>query len=389
VTEGIQNHLDEDLDAITLPNPLELIGTEFSRVTIIGVGLIGGSIGLRIKSLASSCIVTGYDMPEVLDEALERGAIDRGAGDLSEAVAEADLIAICLPIDEIAKLLPTVMRVAKTGAIITDTAPTKMPLMKIANDVNNARGEYIGGHPMAGGTRPGIANAEPHLFENAYWLLTPSERVRSAPRESLSWWVRMLGAYPIVMEPELHDRVMAATTHLPFILAVSLSAWAASQSATVPVLPRLCTGYFQSMTSMASLPLASWEGALRHNHEEILAALDSFRAMLEICSKDVREGRLVELWQQAHIFQRKLSREQPGDWDSNSDLVITMPDRPGAIAKIAGLLAAHDIGIRDIHVIHVRERRGGSLKVVLESRNDARRALEILTMNGFSARMRD
>ena len=103
----------------------------------------------------------------------------------------------------------------------------------------------------------------------------------------------------------------------------------------------------------------------------------------------MRAGKLTEVWQQAHALQRRLSRERPGDWDANCELMVTVPDRPGTIAQIAGLLAAHNIGIRDIHVMYVRERRGGSLRVILQSRNEARRAMELLTFNGFSARMKD
>jgi prephenate dehydrogenase len=389
VSGNSEDHISDGLDTLTLPSPLDLMGFEFGRTTIVGVGLIGGSIGLRMKAMQPAGMVVGHDRADVLDEALERGAIDRGAGDLSEAVADADLVVLATPVEETAQLLPTILRVARAGSLVTDTAPAKAELTRIARETSGARALYIGSHPLAGSNRQGISNADAALFDNAYWLLTPSPEIPSAQRESLAWWVRLLGAYPLMVEPELHDRLVAVTTHVPFLLALALSSWAAAQSTGQPLLPRLCTGNFQSLTAMAGLPQAAWDGVLRMNKQEIEAALEGFKAVLDVCAKEYREGRLPEVWQQAHAFQRKLARERPGDWDANCELVVTVADRPGAIARIAGLLAAHDIGLRDIHVIYIRERRGGTLKVVLESRVDARRAMEILTEHGYSVRLRD
>jgi prephenate dehydrogenase len=386
---GPQSVFDEDVESMTFPDPLELMGVEFKRTAIIGVGLIGGSIGLRMKSMSYPGMLLGHDTPEVLDEALERGVIDRGVGDLSEAVADADLIVLAVPIDEIVKILPTVLKNAKPEAVITDTAPAKQELCRLAKATEGTRATYIGGHPLAGSNRQGIGNADASLFENGYWLLTPSEQTPQPVRESLWWWVRMLGAYPLALESELHDRVMAMTTHVPFIVAVALSNWIAQQSNTIPALPKLATGNFQTMTAMAGLPLGVWEGVLRMNQAQVTHALEEFRTVLEVCAKDLKDGKLEGLWQPAHALQRKLVRERPGDWDANCELVVTAPDRHGTIARIAGLLAANEIGIRDIHVIYVRERRGGRLMVVLETRAEARRAMDLLLEHGYAARLRD
>jgi prephenate dehydrogenase len=389
VSGNSEERISDGLDTLSLPSPLELMGFEFGRTTLVGVGLIGGSIGLRMKAMQPAGMVVGHDRAEVLDEAIERGAIDRGAGDLSEAIADADLVVLATPIEETVRLLPTVLRVARAEALVTDTAPAKAELSRVARETSGARAMYVGGHPLAGSNRQGISNADAALFDNAYWLLAPHAEIPHAQCESLAWWVRLLGAYPLTVEPELHDQLMAVTTHVPFVLALALSSWAAARSTGQPLLQRLCTGNFQSLTAMAGLPQAAWDGVLRMNQLEIEAALDGFRAVLDACIKEYQEGRLPEVWQQAHAFQRKLGRERPGDWDANCELVVTVADRPGAIARIAGLLAAHEIGIRDIHVIYIRERRGGTMKVVLESRVDARRAMEILTANGYSVRLRD
>ncbi|HEY3294739.1 MAG TPA: prephenate dehydrogenase/arogenate dehydrogenase family protein [bacterium] len=389
MADKTEQKMSASVETATLPDPLELVATEFSHTALIGVGVIGGSIGLKMKAMGYTGIIVGHDQPNVLDEALERGAIDRGVGDLSEAVMDADLIVLSTPIEETIKLLPTILKTAKPGAVVTDTAPVKVELAKLARETENAVGRYIGGHPLAGSSRQGVANADANLFDDAFWLLTPDADTMQVCRDTLMWWVRMLGAYPQAMDAETHDKIAAMVTHVPLMIALSLSNWVAQNSGEIPVLAKLATGNFQSMTSMAALPLGVWEGVVRSNQRELEAAMKEFREMLDGTMKDLQEGKFADLWQHAHAFQRKLARERPGDWDANCELVVTVADRPGTLARIAGLLAAHEIGIRDINVIYIRERRGGILKVVLESRADARRAIEILVEGGYTARLKD
>lgn len=373
----------ESLETLTVPDPLELMGVEFKRVAIIGVGLIGGSIGLRMKAMNYPGIIVGYDQPDVLDEALMRDAIDQGAGDLSEAVLGADLVVIAVPVDEAVNLLPTILKTAKTGAVVTDTAPAKVDLIRAAKETAKARGVYIGGHPLAGSRRQGVAGAVSELFVGAYYLICPPDNVSPEVIESLRWWVRMLGAYPLTLNAELHDRIIAITSHVPFVLALALSDWVARQSERTEHLMKLTTGHFQTITSLASLPLTAWEAALTINRERVLEELAEFRKVLEKAETELRAGRLQDLWQKAHAFQRRLSRERPGDWTSQCELVIATADRPGYIARISSLLASHDINICDIGVVHSREGVGGSLRIVLESHVTARKARDLLIQNGF------
>jgi prephenate dehydrogenase len=377
----------EALETFAFADPLESVTSDFDRIALIGVGVIGGSIGLRLKAMEYRGTVVGFDTPDVLREALERGAIDRGVGDISEAVAGADLIVLAVPVIEALGVLPTVIKQAKTGAVITDTCPTKWELERVALATAGA-GYYIGGHPLAGKDRQGIANADPDLFENAYWLLCPRESVPAESRESLTWWVRMLGAYPLALDAHRHDVVASLTTHVPLILALTLSQWLSERSATEPLLSRLASGNFQAMTALAALPPEMWEGVLHSNREIVLSAVREFQRALAEIEIQLGSNSLADIWQGAAEFQRKLSRERPGDWDANCELAVTVPDRPGTLARIASILAHHAINIRDIGLTFVRERRGGNLRVIVETRSDARRALEVLKFEGFSARLK-
>ena len=389
LVEKGSEQLADELSTLTLPSPLVQMEAEFKRTAIIGVGLIGGSIGMRMKQMEYGGHIVGHDRLEVLDEALARGAIDEGAGDLAQAVLMADLVVLATPADETIKLLPTVLRNAKPGALVTDTAPTKFEMLKLARSVTDARGVYIGGHPLSGSNRQGIANADANLFDSAYWLLTPTDQTPPAPRESLAWWVRMMGSYPLLLDAEVHDRLVAMTTHVPFVLALALSRWVSQRSQDEPLAQKLATGNFQTLTALAGLPYEMWHSVIETNRDQIAAAMADFRDVLDEAMRKLGTGELPEIWQEAHVFQKKLARERPGDWDANCDLVVTASDRPGSIARIAGLLATAEINIRDICVLYVRERRGGTLRVGLETRGDAKRALELLQHHGFSARMKE
>ncbi|MCC6476054.1 prephenate dehydrogenase/arogenate dehydrogenase family protein, partial [bacterium] len=135
---------------MSLPDTLDLLHADFRKAAILGVGLIGGSVGLRMKKMDYPATIVGYDRQEVLDEAIMRGAIDQGVGDISEAVVGADLIVLAMSVEEVERVLPTVLRTAKAGAVVTDTAGAKKALCELAQSLENPSATYVGGHPLAG-----------------------------------------------------------------------------------------------------------------------------------------------------------------------------------------------------------------------------------------------
>ncbi len=380
---------DAEIADLTLPDPLELLHHDFRKIALLGVGLIGGSIGLKLKAMGFTGSIVGYDKQDVLEEALMRGAIDHGAGDIAEALTGAELVVLAMDLSQVEQILPTVLRTCSPDSVIMDTTGAKAMLMNLAQDTSGARGVFIGGHPLAGSHRQGIANANPDLFASAYWLLTPPEGVPDERLGALKWWIRMLGAFPIILDAESHDRITAATTHMPLVFALALTDWLAVVSREVPLAQKLATGHFQTMTALSALPASAWESVLAANLSETKQALDSFCSHFEEIRKLFEAGKLDEVWQRAYSFQRKLARERPGDWDSQSELTVIVPDRPGTLARIAGLLAEHNINIRDIGMLHSRERHGGVLRVSLESQSDARSAIQILKQHGYTAMLRD
>jgi prephenate dehydrogenase len=378
-----------DEEILALPEIEELQHGEFNRIALIGVGMVGGSMGLALRESGYRGQITGLDKKEVLDEALALGAIDRAVGDLAEAVPSADLVVIATPVIETCKLLPTILRTAQSGAIVTDTGGAKAEVCTLASRTKKARGTFIGGHPLTGTARTGLANASAQLFSGAHYILTPLEKTSWHHLDSLKWWIRQLGASPLVLNPSQHDQLIGAVSHLPFLLALTLSEWIGGLAETSPILSKLAQGDFREMLRMLDGSYEGWNDLLQTNKTEILKILERFRRSLGSCESQLRGGNLTESFRRAHAFRSRVSRESAGYWDSRSVLFITAPDRPGTFARITSLLAEHQISIRDLRVTYVRETFGGNLRLVVASPSQATKALELLRSEGFDAHLKE
>jgi prephenate dehydrogenase len=184
------------------------------KVTVLGVGLIGGSIGLAARARAGAH-VCGFDPdPEVARAALELGAIDESAPDLAAAVAGAQVVFAAAPVGELAEVVSQALAHAGPDCVLSDVGSTKLALEEVRLDPR-----FIGGHPLAGAETGGVENAREDLFEGATWYLTPTPTTDPALCERLSDLIEGLGAHPRAVTPETHDRLMACVSHLPHVLA--------------------------------------------------------------------------------------------------------------------------------------------------------------------------
>ncbi|MBU1707874.1 prephenate dehydrogenase/arogenate dehydrogenase family protein [bacterium] len=378
-----------DAQALVEPKVEELSQGEFESIAIIGVGMVGGSIGLALRDFGFHGQRIGLDRRRVLDEALAIGAIDQAVGDLAEAVPRADLVILATPVLETKKLLSTVLRTARPGTVVTDTAGTKAEICALAAETKDARGLFIGGHPLTGTSRRSIANARAELFTNAHYILTPTEKTAEDPLESLKWWVRQLGGIPLVLKPAEHDRLMAAIQHLPLMLALALADGTGDMAHAFPLLCKLAQGDVREMTRLSDASYETWEGILQTNREEILKVSAQFRKTLKNCEAQLKRGDMTAGFQAAHAFRRQLLRNHAGLWDARCELIITAPDRPGIFARITSLLADREISIRDLRVVYMQEATGGTLSLLVASPAEAALALDLLKNEGFDARLRD
>jgi prephenate dehydrogenase len=242
------------------------------RVAIVGTGLIGASFGLALKQAGFRGRISGVSSKPALDAALERGAIDEAAS-LEKACAGADLVFLSQTISRILETLPAVSACTRPGALVTDAGSTKSMIVEAAAEAGG-QAQFLGGHPMAGKETRGAAEADGNLFVGRTWILTPSspgELETPAARE-FQTWIGKIGAVPLVLTPQEHDRVVALTSHLPQLLSTALAATLSERLEAPEHLLAAGPG-LTGMTRLAGSAWEIWRDILATNPEEIDAAL--------------------------------------------------------------------------------------------------------------------
>jgi prephenate dehydrogenase len=360
---------------------------ELRRISVVGVGLIGGSLGLALKRKLPNVRVTGVDTPQVIDAGLASGVLDAGVPQdrLQDAVSESELVFLCTPIDAILRLLPAVASALPSGGIVTDAGSTKRLIVETADRVFPADRYFIGGHPMAGSEGRGIRWSDALLFENAAWVLTPSHPLPQDRIQPLGDLIERLGAKVLFLSPVLHDRVAAAVSHLPQLLAVTLMNWVSDHQEESPYFLKLAAGGFRDMTRIASSPYETWNPILSTNRPEILSALDAFSGRLAETRALLEKDVLRKPFETAAEKRLSIPRDTRGFLRAHHDLRVRVEDRPGVIAAIATALADRGINIKDIEILKVREGDAGTLRLSFETPEARGEAAAVLKGIGFSS----
>lgn len=259
-------------------------------MSIIGVGLLGGSIGLAVRAALNDCEIIGYGhRQETLNRAMEIGAIDRGTTDLADATAGSDVVILCTPVglfDEILrKLLPSL----KQGTVVTDVGSTKASVVELAGSVLPDGVSFVGSHPMAGSEKRGVEFARADLFQNALCILTPDQKTDQAALATVDSFWKSLGMRTCEMSPAEHDRALAEVSHLPHALAAAL---VAMQS---PTAMELAGKGFLDTTRIAGGDGGLWRDIFLDNAGNMRAAIAKIRAMLDQFEGLLEPGRGEEL----------------------------------------------------------------------------------------------
>lgn len=246
----------------------------FQRVAILGTGLIGGSFALALRGVNSDARITGWDKPDVLQQAVSRGVVDEAAADVAAAVRSADLVFIALPIGLTLELLPTIARPAAPGALITDACSTKSTICRAAAQHFKGEARFLGGHPMAGREVGGLANADASLFRGAKYALVadaedPDPRVRE-----FAMLVARIGAEPIWLDSETHDWAVAIVSHLPQLLSVALAGVVRDETDDSGLPLSLAGPGLRDSLRLAGSPYEIWRDISLTNTDNISRALD-------------------------------------------------------------------------------------------------------------------
>ncbi len=266
---------------------------EFGVVAIVGVGLIGGSIGkaLRERGLATRVVGIGRN-PDRLAEAVRLGAIDSETTDLAEGVSDAQVAVVCTPVTQIASTVQSLADAGSDELLITDAGSTKRAIVDAVERHPRARSLFVGAHPIAGSERQGVEHSDPNLFDYRACVLTPTT-VTPADRleRAIGFW-SAIGCRVTTLDPATHDETLALTSHLPHVVAAALAG-------TVPAeMLSLAAGAYRDGTRVAGADAALWTAIFHENRAALLSALRefehhiaNFRVLL-----DADDGAAIERW---------------------------------------------------------------------------------------------
>jgi prephenate dehydrogenase len=252
------------------------------EIAIIGVGLIGGSLGLAIKERGLAERVTGIGRrEESLKKALRLGAVDKITLSLKDGVKGADFVIVCTPVKTIPPIVSEISAVLSKGAIITDVGSTKAWLVAEIGKGVPQRISFVGSHPLTGSEKSGVEAAREDLFVGSVCVLTPDEKTSLKALETVGSFWENVGAKTIVMNPDKHDFIVAATSHLPHLAAVAMvSLIEALEENRGEILPLIATG-FKGTTRIALSPSEMWKDICLTNGENIASMIEKFQNLLE------------------------------------------------------------------------------------------------------------
>ena len=313
----------------------------FSQVTIIGVGVIGGSLGLAIKKHFRSVTIVGFDRREVLRKALSKGAIDAATTSLRSAVEKADLVLLAMPVSQILKSLPRIAKYSLPGALVSDVGSVKGSIVRCARRLF-PRGNFVGGHPMAGVELSGVEAAHPLLFENAVYVLTPTQGGATPAVKRLASFLEGLGARVVLLDSRTHDEVASVVSHLPQLTAVALTNVAGGRHASGHRHLLLAAGGFRDLTRIASSKPEIWADILTQNKHEIDKSLRLMIRELSAYRKRLARSKVFSLGKEFNSARRvrnNIPETMKGFLHQLDELYVFVKDQPGMIAKMTSLLA--------------------------------------------------
>lgn len=356
------------------------------NITIIGLGVIGGSLGLAIKQNHPRISVTGYDRRESVIKALRKGAIDLGASSISSAVHDAEIVFLCTPVSAIIELLPTISANVKKSAIITDVGSTKMKVVTAARRHFKKNGIFIGGHPMAGSEGKGIDHADALLFQNATYVLCADSKLRKKIT-ALTSLLHSVGARVLFLSAREHDEVAAAISHLPQLIAVAMMNMIGGKNRKNPAYLQLAAGGFRDITRIASSPYGMWKDILTGNAPHIQRILREMARTLDRYGKDLRSERSRKIFLHrftgAKSLRDAIPKNSKGFLHPLHEVYVTVDDKPGVLSRLTAALYKAKINIKDIELLKIRDGRGGTFRLSFDSKLAAGSARKVLKKKGI------
>ena len=336
------------------------------RVAVIGTGLIGTSIALAARRAGAA--VAGWDRDPAVLATAASGAGLTPAGSLDEAVGGADLVVVATPIGAVPGAVVATLAAAPS-AIVTDAASVKTPVIDEVRASASAAhlSRFVPGHPMGGSERSGPEHASASVVDGIVWVLAPTPETDPDAAERLRLWVDAIGARPVVMGPDRHDRLVAVVSHLPQVASTTLMGTAADLEAGEADALLLAAGGFRDLTRLAASQPALWSDILVANREQVAAAIDLFVQRLNVLRDLIAAGdaAAVESTFEAAKRARLGLSAKPTVRAGVAVWQVEIPDEPGALARITAVLGEGGVNIEDLQIVHSPEGGRGTVHLTV------------------------
>ncbi|MGX7243332.1 prephenate dehydrogenase [Enterococcus quebecensis] len=351
------------------------------KVLIVGLGLIGSSLAICIKRAHPSVIIIGIDELETSEEfALKRKIIDRRGDSLEEAATQADVIFLCTPVKSMLGQLKVLGELPLIeDVIVSDVGSTKIEIIETAEKAGLKT--FIGGHPMAGSHKSGVTAADEDLFENAYYILTSSDINKQSKISELQWLLSGTRAKFVVLTAEEHDQITGMLSHLPHIIAAGLVNQSKAFNEKHPRSRQLAAGGFRDITRIASSDPQMWTDILLSNKEALLELMSSWQVEMEqVLSwiKNENKEAIFQFFYEAKETRNQMPVHKEGAIPAFHDLFVDVPDVPGVIAEITGLLGKAKLSLINLKILETREDIYGILQLTFKREDDLKKAKEAI-----------
>ncbi|MGD9488882.1 MAG: prephenate dehydrogenase/arogenate dehydrogenase family protein [Calditrichaceae bacterium] len=357
------------------------------KIVISGLGVMGASMARALKQRLSNLTIIGYDLPEIMDMAMQKNIIDRKITAWPDECADADIIVLATPLHIIKKQLDQLADVVSPETVVTDMGSTKSELEKFVRKLN-FNGIYIGGHPMTGTEKTGLTASNPLLYENAVYVLTGITSLETPVlKQKLLPVLEALKARVLIIDSETHDQIMAAISHVPQLLAIALVNLVGRKNEQGSPYFELAAGGFRDLTRIASSSINIWQDIVNSNQSNIKSVLDELIALIR--SEKDQLGSLYEAFNSANMYRHEIPNVNKGFLSPLTEVFVYVNDELGVVSKISNALYEKNIDIRDIELLKIREKEGGVFRLSFSTFREAKDAVRIMKSINYDAYIRE
>ncbi len=355
-------------------------------VAVLGVGLIGGSVGLAVRENLPDTEVRGFDVAEgVLERALTMGAITEPCDSIKDAVAGAKVCIIACPVGKLAEVVREALEYSDEDCVVSDVGSVKAAVIESLDGDEDRR--FIGGHPLAGAEAAGVEHAVARLFKGGVWYLTPTEKTEGMLYERLYRLIADIGARPQAIDADTHDRLMATVSHLPHVLANVLADQAASTLAEEGERLPATGPSFRDMTRVAGSNPSIWTDIFLENSEAVARETDALARMLDDVTTVLRSGdrNAVDEWILNAREHRKHLLAPQLDGEKIFQLRVPVPNKPGVLAKLSLALSEAGVNIADMNLYPAPDMSSGAISLWIAGVDQVKKAEEVVSGLGYPA----